>query len=380
MLRDGETARLRDREIEDKETRPPSRYKEGTLIEAMQNACRFVGDEALRERLKEAKGIGTPATRAEIIAGLKRQGFLAAQGKNIVPTERGLALFGVLERADPGLVDPGVTAEMESLLDDVLTGRQEMMGAIDAVCDSARRIIGRLAARSDGGEALVPGEATGGGGDRPPTAAMRKYAAPIAKRKGIRPPRGYTKFGGGLPGIPRPACARAEPGAESRVSCERAGFRRLGGREARDRRNRPVRQNGNAAGEAAAAKIRTRRDGWVVRNPAAGCRVGDAASDPIRKQGTGVRSGRPIRDERLVCAARRRSCRLSRAGMAVEASGRRRGAVRRRVYSPHPRTRKSLCEMIRKLSVMVSRHVVHSRGSRRRKKSSMASVKRAKLA
>ena len=193
VLRDGETARLRDPEIEDKETRPPPRYKEGTLIEAMQNAWRFVGDEALRERLKEAKGIGTPATRAEIIAGLKKQGFLAAQGKNIVPTERGLALFGVLERADPGLVDPGVTAEMECLLDDVLTGRQEMMGAIDAVCDSARRIIGRLAARSDGGEALVPGEATGGGGDRPPTAAMKKYAASIAKRKGIKPPRGYTK-------------------------------------------------------------------------------------------------------------------------------------------------------------------------------------------
>ena len=82
---------------------------------------------------------------------------------------------------------------MECLLDDVLTGRQGMMGAIDAVCDSARRIIGRLAARSDGGEALVPGEAKSGGGDRPPTAAMRKYAASIAKRKGIKPPRGYTK-------------------------------------------------------------------------------------------------------------------------------------------------------------------------------------------
>ena len=192
VLRDGETARLRDPEIEDKETRPPPRYGEGTLIEAMQNAWRFVEDEALRERLKEAKGIGTPATRAEIIAGLKKQGFLAAQGKNVVPTERGLALFGVLERADPGLVDPGVTAEMECLLDDVLTGRQEMMGAIDAVCDSARRIIGSLAARGGDGETLVPGEAPGGG-DRPPTAAMRKYAASIAKRKGIKPPRGYTK-------------------------------------------------------------------------------------------------------------------------------------------------------------------------------------------
>ena len=107
VLRDGETARLRDPAIEDKETRPPPRYKEGTLIEAMQNAWRFVEDEVLRERLKEAKGIGTPATRAEIISGLKKQGFLAAQGKNVVPTERGLALFGVLERADPGLVDPG---------------------------------------------------------------------------------------------------------------------------------------------------------------------------------------------------------------------------------------------------------------------------------
>ena len=88
-LRNGETAQLHDPKIEDKETRPPPRYNEGTLIEAMQNAWRFVDDEVLRERLKEAKGIGTPATRAEIIGGLKKQGFLIAQGKHIVPTEAG---------------------------------------------------------------------------------------------------------------------------------------------------------------------------------------------------------------------------------------------------------------------------------------------------
>ena len=192
VLTDGESARLREPAIEDKETRPPPHYREGTLIEAMQNAWRYIDDEPLRERLREAKGIGTPATRAEIIAGLKRQGFLTAQGKHIVPTERGLALFEVLRRADPALVDPGVTAELECLLDNVLTGRQPMMGAIDAVCDSARRIIGTLAARSDDRTPL-PGAGTAADGDRPPTAAMKKFAASLAKSQGVKPPRGYTK-------------------------------------------------------------------------------------------------------------------------------------------------------------------------------------------
>ena len=195
VLRYGETARLRDPEIEDKETRPPPRYKEGTLIEAMQNAWRFVEDEALRDRLKEAKGIGTPATRGEIIAGLKKQGFLAVREKNIVPSDRGLALFGVLERADPALVDPGVTAELECLLDDVVLGKQEMTVAIDAVCDTARRIIGRLDEGAAGGAALALGDASNGysGKDRPPTAAMKRFAVSIARRKGIDPPKGYTK-------------------------------------------------------------------------------------------------------------------------------------------------------------------------------------------
>ena len=119
----GETAQLQNPTIENKETRAPPRYNEGTLIEAMQNACRFVDDEVLRERLREAKGIGTPATRAEIIGGLKKQGFLITERKNIVPTETGLSLFGVLKHADPALVDPGVTAQLECLLDDVVVGK-----------------------------------------------------------------------------------------------------------------------------------------------------------------------------------------------------------------------------------------------------------------
>ena len=122
-----------------------------------------------------------------------------------------------------------------------------MMGAIDAVCDSARPHHRQACSAGDGGEALVPGDAPGAG-DRPPTAAMKKYAASIAKRKGIKPPRGYTKSAAVCRTFLDRYAPRAEPGAESRVSCERAGFRRLGGREAREHRNCPVRQKGNAAG------------------------------------------------------------------------------------------------------------------------------------
>jgi DNA topoisomerase III len=68
---DGVTAQLHNTAIEDRETRPASRFNEGTLLEAMQNAWRYVDDRVLRERLKETKGIGTPATRTEIIGGLK---------------------------------------------------------------------------------------------------------------------------------------------------------------------------------------------------------------------------------------------------------------------------------------------------------------------
>ncbi|WIY27349.1 type IA DNA topoisomerase [Parasedimentitalea psychrophila] len=196
QMQNGETARLRNPVIEDKETRPPPRYNEGTLIEAMQQAWRFVDDEVLRDRLKEAKGIGTPATRAEIIGGLKRQGFLIAQGKNIVPTETGLTLFGVLQQADPALVDPGVTARLECLLDDVVVGKQEMVGAIDAVCDVARRIIGKLVEGPPGGMPPLIGSASdGAGGGRPPTAAMKRFADSIARQKRIKPPAGYTKSG-----------------------------------------------------------------------------------------------------------------------------------------------------------------------------------------
>jgi DNA topoisomerase III len=147
-LSDGQSATLTRPKVQAKVTIPPARYNEGTLVDAMQNAWRFVKDEALRERLKEAKGIGTPATRAQIITGLKRQNMLAASGKLVVPTDAGLQLFEVLRGAAPALVDPGTTAIWEMRLDDVVLGRADFRAVIDEIADEADRMITVLRAHT----------------------------------------------------------------------------------------------------------------------------------------------------------------------------------------------------------------------------------------
>ena len=65
-----------------------------------------------------------------IVVGLRTQRFLTAQVQNITPTERGLALFGVLERVDLVLVDPSVTAELKCLIDNVVTGRDAVLPCV----------------------------------------------------------------------------------------------------------------------------------------------------------------------------------------------------------------------------------------------------------
>ncbi|SFK59262.1 DNA topoisomerase [Methylocapsa palsarum] len=190
-LGDGETAVLSDARVEAKRTQPPSRYNEGTLVDAMQNAWRFVEDPALRERLKEAKGIGTPATRAEIIKGLKRQNLLAADGKLVLPTPAGLQLFELLRGAAPALVDPGTTALWEMRLDEVVTGKADFRAVIDGIAEAAVELIEALLGPSSGmldltlpAPALRPDRRRPGGqGARP---AAMKEAKPVRRRRATK--------------------------------------------------------------------------------------------------------------------------------------------------------------------------------------------------
>src|SRR6202044_631966 len=115
-----------------------------------------------------------------------------ARGKNFGPTGPGLSLCGFPKQADPALVDPGVTAQLECLLDDVVVGKQEMVGAIDAVCNVTERIIGKLKeGGAAGGPPLLSVAIGNGHGAFPPTPAMKRFADGLVRQKGIKPPPGY---------------------------------------------------------------------------------------------------------------------------------------------------------------------------------------------
>ena len=95
-------------DIAAEQTRPPARYTEATLLSAMEGAGKLVEDEELREAM-DAKGLGTPATRAAIIEGLIAEEYVIRNGRELVPTPKAFSLlfalrhFGVTELTSPEL-------------------------------------------------------------------------------------------------------------------------------------------------------------------------------------------------------------------------------------------------------------------------------------
>ncbi|MCZ4279982.1 DNA topoisomerase [Kiloniella laminariae] len=192
-VQDGDLATLTPVTTDSKKTKAPPRYNEGTLIDAMQNAWRFVEDKELKERLKEAKGIGTPATRASVITGLKVQNFLAQSGKHIIPTEAGLTLYTTLKTAAPELVDPGVTAIWEMHLDDVLEGKQSARKVWDDIGNDTARLINIIKTNAASAPKINTGVAMPKGAGRgKPTDKMKETAKSIAAARGLKLPKGYT--------------------------------------------------------------------------------------------------------------------------------------------------------------------------------------------
>ena len=117
-LKKGQEIQIEGFEIKTSETTPPSRYNSGSIILAMENAGKLIEDEELREQIKGA-GIGTSATRAEIMKKLERIKYISINSKTqiITPTQKGEAIYDVVNTSMPDMLNPKLTASWEKGLD-----------------------------------------------------------------------------------------------------------------------------------------------------------------------------------------------------------------------------------------------------------------------
>ena len=105
-------------ETKEAETNPPTRYNSGSIILAMENAGKLIEDEELREQIKGA-GIGTSATRGEIIKKLEKIKYIAINTKTqiVTPTQKGEVIYDVVLKSMPDMLNPKLTASWEKGLD-----------------------------------------------------------------------------------------------------------------------------------------------------------------------------------------------------------------------------------------------------------------------
>src|SRR5881398_1603403 len=142
-LQEGQTVRCIAAEIEDKMTRPPPRYTEATLLSAMETAGKLIDDEELREAMKES-GLGTPATRAEIIETLIRREYIERVAKDLQPTPKGLQVITMLE--EHPLTSPELTGDWEKRLSDIEHGSGDRKEFIKGIVDLTTQTVEQIAA------------------------------------------------------------------------------------------------------------------------------------------------------------------------------------------------------------------------------------------
>ena len=140
-LEHDETVQTREVVSLRKETKPPRRYSDASLLAAMETAGKLVDDEELREAMKDS-GIGTPATRAAIIERLIDVGYIERDGRSLVATEKGLNVVRLL--AGHPLTSPDMTGSWEHRLDRIERGEDSRERFMTDIAGFARETVAEL--------------------------------------------------------------------------------------------------------------------------------------------------------------------------------------------------------------------------------------------
>ena len=136
-LEKGQEVHVNKLDLLEKETEPPKRYTDATLLTAMKNAGREVEDDELAEAMKES-GLGTPATRAEMIEKLIRTRYIERRKKILHPTEKGMALISVV--TEP-LRSAELTGSWEQQLKDIENGERGASEYYEAIVNFVKETI-----------------------------------------------------------------------------------------------------------------------------------------------------------------------------------------------------------------------------------------------
>jgi len=119
-LKKGDERLIKDAILQTKKTKPPAAYTESTLLQAMETAGRLIESDELRDAIKDS-GLGTPATRAEIIEKLIRVEYMLREKKKLIPTPKGIQLVSV---AASEIKSPEMTGQWEKRLADMARGKE----------------------------------------------------------------------------------------------------------------------------------------------------------------------------------------------------------------------------------------------------------------
>jgi DNA topoisomerase-3 len=146
-LEQGERVETREVASERKETKPPRRYSDASLLGAMETAGKLVDDDELREAMKDS-GIGTPATRAAIIERLIQVGYLERDGRALVASEKGCSVIRLLD--SHALTSPGLTGSWEHRLGKIERGEDSRADFMRDIAGFAGETVRELDERLNG--------------------------------------------------------------------------------------------------------------------------------------------------------------------------------------------------------------------------------------
>ena len=159
-MKSGDTAICSKADIKPKTTKAPPRHTEASLLEAMRTAHQFIENPEMKKRLKDAKGIGTEATRANIIETIVKRGMVSRKAKNIISSVAGRALVAALPTR---MTDPVMTALWENALDSIAQGKSSFDDFMSKQSQWVTTLVGQAATAEIKG--LPSEEATGPSGN-----------------------------------------------------------------------------------------------------------------------------------------------------------------------------------------------------------------------